>query len=79
MAFLECHGTGVHSHGKNLYRGAHALQQAADDTQMATRTLRRYIAEGKLPAYRLGRTIRLLPEDVDALFTPTTQWNGGAA
>lgn len=55
------------------------LQQAADDTQMATRTLRRYIAEGKLPAYRLGRTIRLLPEDVDALFTPTTQWNGGAA
>lgn len=55
------------------------LQQAADSTQLSARTLRRYIAEGRLTAYRAGRTIRLKPEDVDALFTPTNQWDGGAA
>ena len=52
------------------------LQQAADSTQLSARTLRRYIAEGRLTAYRAGRTIRLKPEDVDALFTPTNQWDG---
>ncbi|MDK4250594.1 helix-turn-helix domain-containing protein [Corynebacterium pseudodiphtheriticum] len=55
------------------------LQQAADSTQLSVRTLRRYIAEGNLTAYRAGRAIRLKPEDVDALFTPTNQWDGGAA
>lgn len=55
------------------------LEQAAGRTQLSARTLRRRIAEGKLTAYRLGRVIRLLPEDVDALFTPTTRWTGGAA
>lgn len=55
------------------------LQQAADSTQLSVRTLRRYIAEGNLIAYRAGRAIRLKPEDVDALFTPTNQWDGGAA
>ena len=55
------------------------LQQAADSTQLSARTLRRYIAEGRLTAYRAGRAIRLKPEDVDALFTPTNKWDGGAA
>lgn len=55
------------------------LQQAAKRVQLGERTLRRYIAEGKLTAYRAGRAIRLKPEDVDALFTPTNQWAGGAA
>lgn len=53
------------------------LQQAAKRVQLGERTLRRYIAEGKLTAYRAGRAIRLKPEDVDALFTPTNQWVGG--
>lgn len=52
------------------------LQQAAKRIQLGERTLRRYIAEGKLIAYRAGRAIRLRPEDVDALFTPTNQWGG---
>ena len=52
------------------------LQQAADSTQLSARTLRRYIAEGRLTAYRAGRAIRLKPEDVDALFTPTNKWDG---
>ena len=55
------------------------LQQAADSTQLSVRTLRRYIAAGELTAYRAGRSIRLKPEDVDALFTPTNKWDGGAA
>lgn len=55
------------------------LQQAAKRIQLGERTLRRYIAEGKLTAYRTGRAIRLKPQDVDALFTPTNQWSGGAA
>ncbi|WP_431603675.1 helix-turn-helix domain-containing protein [Corynebacterium accolens] len=55
------------------------LQQASDTTQLSVRTLRRYIAEGRLTAYRAGRSIRLKPEDVDALFTPTNKWDGGAA
>ena len=55
------------------------LQQASDKTQLSVRTLRRYIAEGRLTAYRAGRAIRLKPEDVDALFTPTNTWSGGAA
>lgn len=55
------------------------LQQASENTQLSVRTLRRYIAAGELTAYRAGRSIRLKPEDVDALFTPTNKWDGGAA
>lgn len=45
------------------------LEQAADYTQLSTRTLRRRIADGSLTAYRHGRTIRLKPQDIDTLFT----------
>lgn len=45
------------------------MKQAAKRVQLGERTLRRYIAEGKLTAYRAGRAVRLCPEDVDALFT----------
>jgi len=55
------------------------IEQASDYTQLSPRTIRRYIAEGRLVAYRAGRNIRLKPEDVDALFTPTNKWSGGAA
>lgn len=50
------------------------LQQAARRVQLGERTLRRHIAEGRLTAFRAGRAIRLKPEDVDALFTPTNRW-----
>ncbi|WP_311474609.1 helix-turn-helix domain-containing protein [uncultured Corynebacterium sp.] len=53
------------------------VSQAAKRTGLGTRTLRRYIAEGTLVAYRIGRSIRLRPEDVDALFTPTNAWAMG--
>lgn len=55
------------------------IQQAAAEWQLGERTLRRHIAEGRLTAYRAGRAIRLKPQDVDSLFTPTNQWSGGAA
>lgn len=55
------------------------VPQAANHYQIGERTLRRHIAEGSLVAYRLGRNIRLKPEDVEALFTRTDEWAGGAA
>ncbi|MGP5242440.1 helix-turn-helix domain-containing protein [Corynebacterium flavescens] len=55
------------------------LSQAAKRVQLGERTLRKHIAEGRLVAYRAGRSIRLKPQDVDALFTPTNSWSGGAA
>lgn len=53
------------------------IPQAAELYQVGERTLRRHIAQGTLVAYRLGRSIRLRPEDVDALFTPTDTWAKG--
>lgn len=45
-----------------------SLGTAAERTGMSVRTLRRRIAEGRLPAYRTGpRIIRVDPEDVDRL------------
>lgn len=56
------------------------MQAAAKRTQLSVRSIRRYIAEGKLTGYRIGqRTIRLDPAEVDALFTPTSKWAESAA
>ncbi|WP_409485128.1 excisionase family DNA-binding protein [Arsenicicoccus dermatophilus] len=47
------------------------LQEAAIDTGFTVKTLRRWISDGRLPAYRFGgRVIRVRPEDVDALARP---------
>lgn len=43
------------------------MSQAASRVQLGERTLRRYIAEGKLTAYRAGRSIRLKPHGADRL------------
>ncbi|WP_180950613.1 helix-turn-helix domain-containing protein [Corynebacterium riegelii] len=61
----------------NTLQRYETLKQAAERTGLAERTLRRRIEDGSLIAYRLGRAIRLRPEDVDALFTPTNAWAGG--
>lgn len=46
-------------------------QQAADHLGITDRTLRRYIARGQLPAYRMGnRVIRVRLGDVEALLRP---------
>lgn len=47
------------------------IESAADMLDTSTRTVRRYIAEGRLPGYRLGpRQIRVKRDDVMALLTP---------
>lgn len=56
-----------------------SLSDASERTGMSTYTLRRRIAEGRLPAYRSGpRIIRVDPDDVDRLLTriPTARWRG---
>lgn len=45
------------------------LPEAAEYAGLSTKTLRRRIADGSLPGYRLGtRTIVVELDDVDALF-----------
>lgn len=47
------------------------IETAADMLAVHPRTIRRYIAAGDLPAYRIGtRHIRVRTSDVDALLTP---------
>lgn len=55
------------------------LAQVSERTGLGSRTIRRYVAEGKLVAYRAGRNLRFKPQDVDAMFTPTTGFGGDRA
>lgn len=48
-----------------------SLAQSADYYGMSERSIRRMIAEGKLPAYRVGkRQIRIKVTDLEALAAP---------
>lgn len=47
-----------------------SLTQAADLTALSTKTLRRRISEGTLPASRAGRLIRIKRDDLELLFRP---------
>ena len=52
-------------------------RQAADYLGITDRTLRRMIAAGKLPAYRLGpRLLRIDVADLDALLRPVPVGGG---
>ena len=55
-----------------------SLAAAAERTGISIRTLRRRIAEGRLPAYRSGpRLIRVNPSDVDRLMVQVPPvWRG---
>ena len=47
------------------------IGQAADFLGLTERSIRRYIADGKLPAFRLGeKQIRIRVADVDTLLVP---------
>jgi excisionase family DNA binding protein len=47
------------------------LAEAASRFNVSTRTLRRWVADGRLPAWRVGpRMIRVAPADVAALARP---------
>lgn len=48
-----------------------SLNEAAERVGVSTRTLRRWIAAGRLTGYRVGpQLIRLDPAEVDALLRP---------
>ncbi|AXH46781.1 helix-turn-helix DNA-binding domain protein [Mycobacterium phage Acolyte] len=48
-----------------------SIQQTADYLGVSTKTVRRYIADGKLKAVRLGpKLIRVERDSVDALMRP---------
>ncbi|WP_100522674.1 helix-turn-helix domain-containing protein [Mycobacteroides abscessus] len=54
----------------------HSLQDAATSLGVCTKTIRRWIADGRLPAYRVGpRLIKVDLSDVNALQRPI---GGGA-
>lgn len=50
------------------------LKDAAALVPCSVRTLRRRIAEGKLPAYRSGQLIRVKRSDLDAMMQPVNPW-----
>jgi excisionase family DNA binding protein len=53
-------------------RSYESLAEAAARTHVSTRTLRRWIADGRLNAYRAGpRLLRIDPADVDAMMKPS--------
>jgi excisionase family DNA binding protein len=59
--------------GSRVDRGPSTWLTIADlahDTRLSERGVRQLIAEGRLPAYRVGRAIRIRRVDADALFTP---------
>ena len=41
--------------------------EAVERVPMTERTLRKYVASGKLPAYRIGGRLRIDPADLDRL------------
>lgn len=54
--------------------------EATNYLGVTDRTLRRYVAEGRLPAYRLGkRLLRFRQADLDALLRRIPTAGGGAA
>lgn len=57
-----------------------SLADAAGRLNVSTRTLRRHISEGTLPAYRIGaRLIKVRVDDVDALLRPIPATRRAAA
>ena len=47
-----------------------SIADAADALNINPKTVRRAIAEGRLPAYRVGKLIRLRRADLAAMATP---------
>jgi excisionase family DNA binding protein len=56
---------------KANHRAYVGIPEAATYLDVTPKTIRRYIAEGRLPAYRLGdRIVRIKVADLDAALTP---------
>lgn len=74
MAHSTCYLCSAHRHevDENL-----TVQVAAQYTNQSERTIRRRIADGSLPAYRVGpRAIRIKRDDLDQLLQPVPTVGG---
>lgn len=60
---------------KATLRTYRTIKQEAERTGLSERTLRRYIATGRLRAYKAGKTLRIDPADTDTIFTATDNWD----
>lgn len=57
-----------------------SLRAASDYVDVTERTIRNYIAQGRLTGYRLGnRSIRVNLDELEALLTPIPTAAGGDA
>ena len=54
-----------------------SLAVAAELLDVSTKTLRRRIADGTLPAYRVGRLVKVNPADLDRIAQPIPTVGGG--
>jgi excisionase family DNA binding protein len=46
------------------------VQETAHETRLTERGVRQLIADGRLPASRIGRNLRIRRADVETLFVP---------
>lgn len=51
-------------------RPALSIQDAAHELGVSPKTIRRRIADGTVPAFRVGRQIRIRPADLESAFQP---------
>lgn len=51
--------------------------EIADRVCVSKRTVRRWIAAGKLRAHRFGRTVRIAESDFHAFLAGSTDWSKG--
>lgn len=55
-----------------------SLNVAAEEADVSTKTIRRRIADGTLPAYRVGRLIKVDRRNLDRLMVPIPAAGGEA-
>ena len=55
-----------------------SLSVAAEEADVSTKTIRRRIADGTLPAYRVGRLIKVDRRNLDRLMVPIPAAGGEA-
>ena len=63
-AIISGHGGQRHQMGRDALEQLLTLHELADRLQLSEKTIRRMIADGRLPCVRLGRQLRFLPGDV---------------
>lgn len=47
------------------------IQEAAEKLKVSERTIRRWIKQGNLPAFKIGKTVRILEKDINPIPTTT--------